>query len=65
MTTAFIGWTNSRTRLWSGVAGSVGLMNRSLERHLHSRSFNLYSKVPAAGFEPARFGLKELARLSV
>jgi hypothetical protein len=24
-----------------------------------------YSKVPAAGFEPAHFGLKELARLSV
>ena len=41
------------------------LSGRPLTRERQCGSSNLYSKVPAAGFEPAHFGLKELARLSV
>jgi len=47
------------------VADVDRLTRRYINSLIQGRGSNSYSKVPAAGFEPAHFGLKELARLSV
>src|SRR5215472_18466215 len=47
-----IGWTNSRTRLLSGVAGDIELIGVPLGCPTERPKLQFVFRVPAAGFEP-------------